>query len=105
MTSGETKKSGFSAAETPGPARTHWRVTMSKSLVTITAALAIVSLGSLTSAQAGGSTSAPYKYRNWVPTADAYQAPAQQTQRRTQASRSSDITSFSSSSAKNTSRR
>jgi hypothetical protein len=73
---------------------------MSKSLVTITAALAIVALGSLTSAQAGGSTSAPYKYRNWIPAADTYQAPAQQTQRRAQASSSSDITSFSSSSAK-----
>jgi hypothetical protein len=78
---------------------------MSKSLVTITAALAIVSLGSLTAAQAGGSTSAPYKYRNWVPSAEPYQTFAQQTQRRAKASRSSDITSFSSSSAKSSAAR
>jgi len=46
---------------------------MCKSLVTITAALAIMFLGSLlTGAQAGGATSAPSKYNNVTQTANLY---------------------------------
>jgi hypothetical protein len=75
---------------------------MCKSLVTITAALAIVSLGSLVSdhAQAGASSSAPSKYGYYILAAQR-QALAQP---RVQATKS-DITSFSSSSAKSLPRR
>jgi hypothetical protein len=78
---------------------------MRKSLVTLTVALAIASVGSLVSdrAQAGASSSAPYKYRNWVPVADRYQAQNHHYQSRAQATKS-DITSFSSSSAKSSRR-
>jgi len=74
---------------------------MRKSLATLTVALAVASLGSLMPdrAQAGGSTSAPYKYRNYVPVADPYQVQNRQYHPRAQATKS-DITSFSSSSAK-----
>ena len=70
---------------------------MCKSLVTITAALAIVFLGSLlTGAQAGGATSAPSKYNNATYTANLYQVrhhrPVQTVE--------FGITEFSSSSAK-----
>ena len=70
---------------------------MCKSLVTITAALAIVFLGSLlTGAQAGGATSAPSKYNNAVQAANLYQVrhhrPVQTVE--------FEITEFSSSSAK-----
>jgi hypothetical protein len=70
---------------------------MCKSLVTITAALAIVFLGSLlTGAQAGGATSAPSKYNNAVQAANLYQVrhhrPVQTVE--------FGITEFSSSSAK-----
>jgi hypothetical protein len=81
---------------------------MCKSLVTFTMALAIVSLGSLISdrAQAGSSTSASSRYNyaiiaaNQHPVFAANQHPVQ-SQPRAQAARS-DITSFSSSSAKGT---
>lgn len=71
---------------------------MFKSLITITAALAIVSLGTLVSdrAQAGSSVSAPSKYSNANQSANENQAPAIRQVRRA----SFGITSFSSSSAK-----
>jgi hypothetical protein len=71
---------------------------MCKSLVTITAALAILSLGSFASdrAQAGGSTSAASKYNNTTHTAHLYQV------RHDRSVQTADfkITEFSSSSAK-----
>lgn len=71
---------------------------MCKSLVTITAALAILSMGSLLSdrAQAGGAMSAPSKYNNATNTAELYQV------RHHRSTRTADvrITEFSSSSAK-----
>ncbi|MGO9595833.1 MAG: hypothetical protein ACLPZ0_19500 [Steroidobacteraceae bacterium] len=71
---------------------------MCKSLVTIAAALAILSLGSLASdrAQAGGATSAPSKYNNATHTANLVQVRHHQ---RVQAAEFG-ITEFSSSSAK-----
>ena len=70
---------------------------MYKSLVTITAALAILSLGSLVfdRAQAGSSTSAPSKYNNAAKTANLNQARNQRAQ-----TAGFRITEFSSSSAK-----
>ena len=72
---------------------------MCKTLVTITAALAVVSLGSLVSdrAQAGGAQSAPTKYSGRsTQTATVYQV---RTNRQVQAP-DVGITEFSSSSAK-----
>jgi len=68
---------------------------MCKSLMTITAALAILSLGSLVPAQAGGgATSAPSKYNN--PTTAA----AEQVRQQPAQAAALPITEFSSSSAK-----
>jgi hypothetical protein len=69
---------------------------MCKNLVTITAALAILSLGSLASAQAGGATSASSKYNNATHTASLDQT------RHHRQVQTADfrITEFSSSSAK-----
>jgi len=70
---------------------------MRKSLVTVAAALAIASLGSLVSAQAGGgATSAPSKYNNEVASASLDQG----RHRRTVQTVDFRITEFSSSSAK-----
>jgi hypothetical protein len=71
---------------------------MCKSLITIAAALAILSLGSLTSdrAQAGGATSAAPKYNNATHTANLAQVRHHQ---RVQTAEFG-ITEFSSSSAK-----
>jgi hypothetical protein len=70
---------------------------MCKSLVTIAAALAILSLGSLASdrAQAGGATSAPSKYNNASHTASLVVRHHQRVQ-----TAEFGITEFSSSSAK-----
>jgi hypothetical protein len=70
---------------------------MAKSLVTMAAALAIASLGSLVSAQAGGgATSAPSKYNNEVASVSLDQG------RHYRAAQTGDfrITEFSSSSAR-----
>jgi hypothetical protein len=69
---------------------------MCKKLVTITAALAILSLGSFVSAQAGGATSAPSMYNNATHTASLNQG------RHHRQVQTADfrITEFSSSSAK-----
>jgi len=71
---------------------------MCKSLVTITAAVAILSLGSLASdpAQAGGATSTPSKYNNAAHAANMQQVRHHQ---RVQTA-NFGITEFSSSSAK-----
>jgi hypothetical protein len=71
---------------------------MCKSLVTIAAALAILSLGSLASdrAQAGGATSAPSKYNNASHTANLVQVRHHQRVLTAEFG----ITEFSSSSAK-----
>jgi hypothetical protein len=76
---------------------------MCKSFATITAALAIVCLGTLVSdrAQAGGSASASTKYNAAIIAAGSQSQQPLQTQPRAQASRIA-ITSFSSSSAKGT---
>jgi hypothetical protein len=71
---------------------------MCKSLVTITASLAIMSLGSLISdhAQAGSSVSAPSKYSQATHTADLYQTRNNRSVRTARFT----ITEYSSSSAK-----
>jgi hypothetical protein len=75
---------------------------MSRTLATIAAAAAILSVGSLGSAQAGGgATSAPSKYNNAGYTTSAVQA---HNWRRAQAV-GYTITEFSSSSAKTTPKR
>ena len=68
---------------------------MYKSLAAVSAALAILSLGPMVSAQAGGATSAPSKYNRQI--ASSYQA------RDHRLAQTVDfrITEFSSSSAKN----
>jgi hypothetical protein len=71
---------------------------MCKGLVTIVAAVVLLSLGSFVSAQAGGATSAPSKYSNATHTATLDQG-----QRRRQVQTAYfGITEFSSSSAKHT---
>jgi hypothetical protein len=74
---------------------------MSKSLVTVTVSLAILSLGTLISdhAQAGSSNSAAPKYNNKLASTIEHSVQNQQNQPRAQATKS-QITSFSSSSAK-----
>jgi hypothetical protein len=71
---------------------------MKKSLVTITAVVAILSLGSIASdrAQAGGSMSAPSKYNNASNAASPYQIRNHRLAQTTHVG----ITEFSSSSAK-----
>jgi hypothetical protein len=75
---------------------------MRKSLLTITAVVAILSAGSLVSdrAQAGGSVSAPSKYGNGTQTAALYQVRTGRLVRH----RGSWISEYSSSSARNSRR-
>lgn len=67
---------------------------MAKSIVTVAAAVSILSLGSLVSVQAGGATSAPSRYNNADQGGTAYRTSA-----------SYPITEFSASSAHETPRK